>query len=101
MSLKHGIKGMSLKHFEKVILESPEPTASIASSANPRRVSVDLFLISFLVLFFELACIRWLGSMVIFLTFFTNIVLIGCFLGMSVGCLAASRRSDFIRIVIP
>jgi SAM-dependent methyltransferase len=85
-----------------VILDSPpEQTVPMASSANPWRVYVDLFLISFLVLFFELAWIRWLGSMVIFLTFFTNIVLIACFLGVSVGCLAASRRSDFIRTVIP
>ena len=57
----------------------------------------DLFLISFLILFFELACIRWFGSTVIFLTFFTNIVLMACFLGMSVGCLAASRRRDLHR----
>jgi spermidine synthase len=92
---------MSLKHPEAVILESPEQTVSIASSADPWRVSIDLFLISFLVLFFELACIRWLGSTVIFLTFFTNIVLIACFLGVSVGCLAASRRGDFIRTVVP
>jgi hypothetical protein len=62
---------------------------------------VDLFLISFLTLFFELACIRWFGSTVVFLTFFTNIVLMACFLGMSVGCLAASRRGDFVRFVLP
>jgi hypothetical protein len=38
----------------------------------PRRVYLDLFLISFLILFFELAAIRWFGSTVVFLTFFTN-----------------------------
>ncbi|MGG6497097.1 UNVERIFIED_CONTAM: hypothetical protein NY603_29670, partial [Bacteroidetes bacterium 56_B9] len=57
--------------------------------------------ISFLVLFLELACIRWFGSTVVFLTFFTNIVLIACFLGMSVGCLAASRKTNYIRWVLP
>jgi hypothetical protein len=92
---------MNLKQPETVTLQSPEPSVSITSSANPRRVYLDLFLISFLVLFFELACIRWFGSTVIFLTFFTNIVLMACFLGMSVGCLAASRRRDFIRTVLP
>ena len=56
------------------------------------RASIELFVISFLVLFFELACIRWFGSTVIFLTFFTNIVLMACFLGVSVGCLA--ERGD-------
>src|SRR5215471_10454076 len=92
---------MTLESPESVVLESPEQTASIAPSGNPWRVSVDLFLISFAILFFELACIRWFGSMVIFLTFFTNLVLMACFLGMSVGCLAASRTRNFISTVIP
>ncbi len=82
-------------------LETSEQTATLEPSAPPRRVHVDLFLISFVILFFELACIRWFGSTVIFLTFFTNLVLMACFLGMSVGCLAASRRADFIRAVLP
>jgi spermidine synthase len=90
---------MALEALETLPLESREPTASIAS--NPWRDFVNLFIISFLVLFFELACIRWFGSMVIFLTFFTNIVLMACFLGMSVGCLAASQRRDYIKTVIP
>jgi SAM-dependent methyltransferase len=62
---------------------------------------MDLFLISFAILFFELACIRWFGSTVVFMTFFTNIVLMACFLGMTVGCLAASRKQNFIKAVIP
>jgi spermidine synthase len=65
------------------------------------RQHVDLFLVSFLALFQELACIRWFGSTVIFLTFFTNLVLMACFLGISVGCLAARSRRDFLRSVIP
>src|SRR5271157_2301719 len=65
------------------------------------HVYLDLFLVSFLILFFELACIRWFGSMVVYLTFFTNIVLLATFLGMSVGCLAASSRRDWARTVIP
>jgi spermidine synthase len=90
---------MTVEAVETLPLESREPTASIAF--NPWRDFVNLFIISFLVLFFELACIRWFGSMVIFLTFFTNIVLMACFLGMSVGCLAASQRRDYIKTVIP
>jgi len=61
----------------------------------------DLLLISFVILFFELACIRFFGSMVVFLTFFTNIVLMASFLGMSVGCLASGRRQNFIDWVLP
>ena len=72
-------------------------------SLGSRRAHIylDLFLISFLILFFELACIRWFGSMVTHLTFFTNILLLATFLGMSAGCLTASNRQDHTRSVIP
>ena len=36
-----------------------------------------------------------------FLTFFTNLVLMACFLGMSVGCLAAARKADYLQWVLP
>ncbi len=68
---------------------------------RPRRRSFDLFWISFAVLFLELASIRWFGSAVLFLTFFTNLVLMACFLGLSVGLLASRRRHDFTTWVIP
>src|SRR5271169_2965929 len=71
------------------------------SGTGQTHAYLDLFLISFLILFFELACIRWFGSTVVYLTFFTNIVLLATFLGMSVGCLAASSRRDWTRTVIP
>jgi SAM-dependent methyltransferase len=46
----------------------------------------------------ELACIRWFSSSVIFLQFFTNVVLIASFLGMSCGCLAANSKRDWLKI---
>lgn len=61
------------------------------------RPALDLFLISWLVLFLELACIRWFPSHVLFLTFFTNTVLLACFVGMSVGCLVARRPVRLIK----
>ena len=61
------------------------------------RPAFDLFLISWLVLFLELACIRWFPSHVLFLTFFVNLVLLACFVGMSVGCLVARRRTSLIK----
>ena len=57
---------------------------------------LDLFLISFLTLFLELTCIRWFPSHVLFLTFFTNTVLLASILGIAVGCLAASRKSNLL-----
>src|SRR5204863_10161338 len=67
----------------------------------PKRPHRDLFLVSFLILFFELAAIRWFAGTVVFLTFFTNIVLLACFLGMSVGLLAARRPQNFVQMALP
>ena len=55
-----------------------------------------LLLISFIILFLELAAIRWFPAHVLYLTFFTNVVLLASFLGMSVGCLSASRRRNYL-----
>src|SRR5438874_11491315 len=61
------------------------------------RPVFDLFLVSWLVLFLELACIRWFPSHVLFLSFFTNTVLLACFVGMSVGCLVARGPTRHVR----
>lgn len=68
-------------------------------SSNPAKLrhGFNLFLISFLILFLELAAIRWFPAHVLYLTFFTNMVLLATFLGMSVGCLAATHRGDYLR----
>jgi spermidine synthase len=76
-------------------------TASISQPAAPSLVAVrthglNLFLTGFLVLFLELASIRWFAANVIFLQFFTNVVLLACFLGMSCGCMAAHSRRDWL-----
>ncbi|HEY2786218.1 MAG TPA: hypothetical protein VGJ05_14725 [Fimbriiglobus sp.] len=64
---------------------------------SPGRSAVDLALISGLVLFLELACIRWFPAHVLFLTFFTNAVLLASFVGMSVGCLNAGRPRRLLK----
>src|SRR5260221_6120715 len=50
-----------------------------------------LFLISFLTLFFELICIRWLSAYVLYLGYFTNFVLLGALLGIGAGALLAHK----------
>src|SRR5436305_9623661 len=72
------------------------PAQSEPGLRSPFGVSGDLFLISVLILFLELACIRWFPAHVLFLTFFTNTVLLACFVGMSVGCLAARSRRNYL-----
>ncbi|MGH9581008.1 MAG: spermidine synthase [Terriglobales bacterium] len=71
-------------------------STSVSIPGSPARVRWELFFISFLILFLELALIRWLPAHVLYLTFFTNMVLLACFLGMSVGCLTASRPSPLL-----
>jgi len=63
---------------------------------SARQYGLNLFLVGFLVLFFELACIRWFAAYVVFLQFFTNVVLIASFLGMSCGCLAARGQWNWL-----
>ena len=43
-------------------------------------------------LFVELALIRWLGANVLYLAYFSNVVLLGSFLGIGLGFLWTSRR---------
>jgi len=67
------------------------------NSPHKLRHGFELFWISFFILFLELAAIRWFPAHVLYLTFFTNAVLLAAFLGMSVGCLAASHRRCYVR----
>ena len=54
-----------------------------------------LFLASFLLLFVELALIRWIPAHALYLTFFTNVVLLASFLGIALGCLRARGKDLF------
>ncbi|MFH1808635.1 MAG: hypothetical protein ABIJ09_07815 [Pseudomonadota bacterium] len=81
--------------------ESVERATGTAAPHGAHALDLDLFLISFAILFLELACIRWFGSTVIFLTYFTNIVLLACFLGMSVGSMLANRPGNLASSVLP
>ena len=63
---------------------------------NPERpdyaVVRRLVLGSALMLFLELALIRWLGANVVHLSYFSNFVLLGSFLGIGLGFLIARKR---------
>src|SRR6187431_3129985 len=63
------------------------PTVTAADGAVVRR----LVLGSALMLFLELALIRWTGSNVVHLSYFSNFVLLGSFLGIGIGILRAGR----------
>src|SRR2546426_8592575 len=61
--------------------------------ASPlRRAAIELTLTSFIVLFQELALIRWMSAEVRVLAYFPNIVLISAFLGLGIGTMRAGKR---------
>jgi spermidine synthase len=63
-------------------------TPSRANTA-PRGTAGRLLRASALVLFLELGLIRWLGSNIVHLSYFSNFVLLGSFLGIGLGFLVS------------
>jgi hypothetical protein len=70
-------------------LPQPGRTAA-ARGALPGKPR--LLLLSFLMLFTELTLIRWTGAKIIFLSYYSNFVLLGSFLGIGLGFLRARSR---------
>jgi SAM-dependent methyltransferase len=70
------------------------PTVTVADGAVVRR----LVLGSALMLFLELALIRWLGSNIVHLSYFSNFVLLGSFLGIGIGFLVSRRSWSLIPV---
>jgi spermidine synthase len=54
-------------------------------------IRTRLLLASALMLFLELALIRWTGAQVVHLSYFSNFVLLGSFLGLGLGFIRASQ----------
>jgi Spermine/spermidine synthase domain len=66
------------------------PAAAADGTLMPRQL--QLFMLSFVMLFVELALIRWSGALVIYLSYFSNFVLLGSFLGIGIGFLRAKSK---------
>jgi len=54
------------------------------------------FVASFLVLFLEVALIRWMPAYIRLLAYFSNFILLASFLGIGVGCLLAPARARLV-----
>src|SRR5256714_12704807 len=64
----------------------PEPEDPAAGTPVPTTADkLRLFALSFLMLFVELALIRWTGANIVYLSYFSNFVLLGSFLGIGIG----------------
>jgi SAM-dependent methyltransferase len=59
-----------------------------------RKERLELVAASFLMLFVELVIIRWAGAWIVHLSYFTNFILLGSFLGIGIGFLRARRGPD-------
>lgn len=68
--------------------ERSEQDPPLEGMVGPRT---RLVLLAFLMLFVELTLIRWLGAEVFYLSYFSNFVLLGSFLGIGLGFLWAGR----------
>ena len=62
-------------------------------SIHTRRPYATLFIISFVVLFVELMLIRYCSSQIRIFSFYKNVPLISCFLGLGLGCFLTEGRS--------
>ncbi|HEX6401422.1 MAG TPA: spermidine synthase [Actinomycetota bacterium] len=75
-------------------MTGPERAIPPPGRADDRSSAIRLVALSFLMLFVELGLIRWSGSYVVYLSFFTNFVLLASFLGVGVGFLRARADRD-------
>lgn len=55
--------------------------------------NLALFLVSFLLLFLELALIRFISTEVRIFAYFSNMVLLACFLGLGLGCYFSNQKN--------
>lgn len=67
--------------------------------AEPTAVPIGLA--SFGILALELALIRWLSGQVRLFAYFTNLVLIGAFLGIGLGVAVGRRRPELVHWILP
>jgi SAM-dependent methyltransferase len=74
--------------------EGPAPPAAA-------RIGWRLFLVGLAALYWELALIRWLGSCVRVIAYYSNFVLIAAFFGLGTGALLGTRRIKLHRLVVP
>jgi hypothetical protein len=67
------------------------------SGQTVRSVRWRLVLASTTMLFVELALIRWAGANVVHLSYFSNFILLGSFLGIGIGFLIPAERGQWLK----
>ncbi len=59
------------------------------------RLKMRMFALSFTALFLELMVIRWVPSLVPFIAYYANLMLLSSFLGLGIGAMAGTSKRDF------
>jgi hypothetical protein len=80
---------MGYRVFAKQPMQRTEPSR--------RSVRGKLWLASAVMLFVELALIRWTGASVVHLSYFSNFILLGSFLGIGLGFLLPAERGQWLK----
>lgn len=80
---------------------TPNNFLSDTVSRPLQRQNAHIFLISFLILYLELALIRWVGSEIRIFAYLNNFILIACFLGVGVGCFQAHPSFKAAHFLLP
>src|SRR5258707_11525708 len=75
------------------VIQAAEGSERAEQPASAARLAFA----SFLMLFVELALIRWVGANNVFVNNATNFVLLASFLGIGIGFLNARAERDFVR----
>ena len=70
-------------------------------STAKRRQYVELFIASFIGLYFEMLVVRWLAAEVRLFSYFKNLTMMAAFMGLGVGFALAGHRRNYWRWFVP
>lgn len=83
----------SARLYCRIVSATVPESAEVPASASARRMFLALAAVSFVALFAELAFIRWLAAETRIFSFYKNLALISCFLGLGAGATLGRRGS--------
>ena len=82
--------------FQRSLVESPFVPPE--QSKSPWRSDAELFFVSVLILFLELALIRWIGTEIRIFAYLGNLILVVCFFGVGLGCYRSTEPVSWVRM---
>jgi hypothetical protein len=77
------------------------PPDDFYAGRGPKTRAIDLFLVSFLGLFFEMLVIRWLSEEFRLFAYFKNLPLLAAFMGLGIGFAMVRRRENLFPASVP